>query len=148
MPSSQGEAEERAKAYTEAWWSHVPEAVSSFYAEDGCITINGGKPSNGRGEVAEMARGFIGAFPDIIVHMDDIRSAGTHAVYRWTLEGQNTGPEGTGNYVKVRSYSSLFIMFSRLSVVIFGRLEGRPCYLEILSGQLEGRSSYIEIFSS
>ena len=56
MPLSQAKAEERAKAYTEAWCSHVPEGVASFYAEDGCITINGGKPSNGRGEVAEMAR--------------------------------------------------------------------------------------------
>ncbi len=104
MPVSQAEAEERARAYTEAWFSHVPEAVASFYAEDGRITINGGEPSNGRGEVTEMARGFIGAFPDIIVHMDDIRSSGTHAVYRWTLEGHNTGPGGTGKYVKVSGW--------------------------------------------
>ena len=101
MPVSQAEAEERARAYTEAWCSHVPEAVTSFYAEDGRITINGGEPSNGREQVTEMARGFIGAFPDIIVHMDDIRSSGTHAVYRWTLEGHNTGPGGTGSYVKI-----------------------------------------------
>ena len=64
MPVSQ--AEERAQAYTEAWCSHVPEAVASFYAEDGRITINSGEPSNGREQVTEMARGFIGAFPDII----------------------------------------------------------------------------------
>ena len=104
MPVSQVEAKGRAMAYTEAWCSHVPEAVASFYAEDGRITINGAEPSNGRGEVAEMARWFIAAFPDIIVHMDDIRSSGTHAVYRWTLEGHNTGPGGTGNYVKVSGW--------------------------------------------
>lgn len=104
MPVSQAEAEERARAYTEAWCSHVPEAVASFYAEDGRITINGGEPSNGREEVTEMARGFKGAFPDIIVHMDDIRSSGTHAVYRWTLEGHNTGLEGTGSYVKISGW--------------------------------------------
>ncbi len=96
MPVSQVDAQERAKAYTEAWCSHVPEAVASFYAEDGRITINGGETSDGREQVAAMARGFIDAFPDITVHMDDVRSSDTHAVYRWTLEGHNTGPEGTG----------------------------------------------------
>ena len=104
MPVSQVSAEERAIAYTEAWNSHVPDAVASFYAEDGRITINDGEPSNRREQVAAMARGFIEAFPDIIIHMDDIRCSGTHAVYRWTLEGHNTGPEGTGNYVKVSGW--------------------------------------------
>jgi len=66
--------------------------------------INDGEPSNGRIEVAEMARGFMESFPDIVVHIDDLRSSGTHAVYRWTLEGHNTGPDGTGNYVKVSGW--------------------------------------------
>ncbi len=48
MPVSQAEAEGRARAYNEAWCSHVPEAVASLYAEDGRITINSGEPSNGR----------------------------------------------------------------------------------------------------
>ena len=51
-----------------------------------------------------MARGFMDSFPDIVVHMDDLRSSGTHAVYRWTLEGHNTGPDGTGNYVRVSGW--------------------------------------------
>ena len=101
---SQIQAEERARAYTSAWCSHDPVAVASFYAEDGRITINDGEPSNGRAEVAEMARGFMESFPDIVVHMDDLRSSGTHAVYRWTLEGHNTGPGGTGNYVRVSGW--------------------------------------------
>ncbi len=101
---SQMQAEERAQAYTKAWCSHDPEAVASFFAEDGRITINDGKPSNGRAEVAEMARGFMESFPDIVVHMDDLRSSGTHAVYRWTLEGHSTGAQGTGNYVRVSGW--------------------------------------------
>ena len=40
--------------------------------------------------------------------MDDIRSSGTHAVYRWTLEGHNTGPEGTGSYAQEKFNPSLF----------------------------------------
>lgn len=98
------QAQERARAYTSAWCSHDPEAVASFFAEDGRITINDGEPSTGRAEVAEMARGFMESFPDIVVHMDDLRSSGTHAVYRWTLEGHNTGPDGTGNYVRVSGW--------------------------------------------
>ena len=101
---SQLQGEDRARAYTRAWCSHDPEAVASFYAENGRITINDGEPSNGRVEVAAMARGFIGELPDIVVHMDDFRSSGTHGVFRWTLEGHNTGPGGTGNYVKVSGW--------------------------------------------
>ena len=104
MPVSQVAAEERAKAYTDAWNSHIPDAVASLYAEDGRITINDGEPSIGREQVATMARGFIEAFPDLTIHMDDIRSSGTHAIYRWTLEGHNNGFEGTGNYVKVSGW--------------------------------------------
>ena len=28
----------------------------------------------------------------------------THAIFRWTLEGHNTGPEGSGNYVKLKGW--------------------------------------------
>ena len=84
MPISQSAAEERAIAYTSAWNSPVSDAVASFFAEDGRIVINDGEPSIGREQVALMAGGFIEAFPDITVHMDDVRWSGTHAIYRWT----------------------------------------------------------------
>jgi len=61
---------EFARRYTEAWCSHDPDAVASFYAEDGRIVINGGEPSAGRGQIAEMVRGFVEAFPDLVVKMD------------------------------------------------------------------------------
>ena len=64
-------------------------------------------------------------FPDIIVHMDDIRSSGTHAVYRWTLEGHNTGPEGTGNYVKIRGWEYWRYTEDGLIAESFGHLEPR-----------------------
>ena len=53
--------------YAEAWTSHAPDAVASFYEPDGRITINGGEPSVGRSAVAEMAKAFYAAFPDLIV---------------------------------------------------------------------------------
>ena len=99
MPMSQREAEEFGKRYTEAWCSGDPDRVASFYAPEGRISINGGEPSVGRAGVAEMARGFFTGFPDLVVRMDMIRSSGTHCVFLWTLEGTNTGPEGTGNRV-------------------------------------------------
>lgn len=99
MPLSQSDAEELGTRYTEAWCSHDPDAVASFYAPDGRITINDGEPSVGRSQVAEMARGFYSGFPDLIVRMDSIRTSGTYCVYQWTLEGTKSGPDGTGNRV-------------------------------------------------
>ena len=56
--------------YAEAWSSKSPEAVASFYAE----------------------------FPDLLVHCDEVRTAGDHAIFVWTLEGHHSK---TRNYVKV-----------------------------------------------
>ena len=92
------------RRYTEAWCSHAPESVASFYDESGRITINSGEPSEGRHAIAEMARGFFEAFPNLVVKMDNVRTSGTHAVYLWTLEGTNTGPGGTGNRVEVSGW--------------------------------------------
>lgn len=87
-----------AERYTQAWCSLKPEAVASFFAEDGQIIINNGDPSVGRATITEMASGFYAEFPDLVVHMDDVRlSADNHAIYVWTLEGKHSE---TGNYVK------------------------------------------------
>ncbi len=97
-------ARDMAEKYTAAWCSHDPNAVASFYAEDGRIVINGGEPSVGREEIAAMAKAFYDEFPDLVVRMDDIRTSGTHAVYRWTLEGTHSGAGGTGNRVEVSGW--------------------------------------------
>ena len=104
MPISQSDAEELGRKYTEAWCSHDPNAVASFYAPDGQIVLNDGEPSSGRPAVAEMARGFYDGFPDLVVRMDGIRTSGTYCVYLWTLEGTNSGPDGTGNRVELSGW--------------------------------------------
>lgn len=104
MPISQSQAEELGRKYTEAWCSRDPNAVAAFYAPDGRIVINDGDPSNGRAEVAEMAKGFFDGFPDLVVRMDSIRTSGTYCVYLWTLDGTNTGPDGTGNRVEISGW--------------------------------------------
>ena len=104
MAISQEKVEKMGRRYTKAWCSHVAESVASFYAENGRIVINGGDPSEGREAIAKMARAFFSAFPDLIVKMDLIRTSGAHTVYLWTLEGTNTGPDGTGNRVEVSGW--------------------------------------------
>ena len=104
MPISQSDAEALGRRYTEAWCSHDPDAVASFYATDGQIVINDGEPSRGRSEVAEMARGFYEGFPDLVVRMDGIRTSGNYCIYLWTLEGTNSGPGGTGKRVELSGW--------------------------------------------
>lgn len=84
--------------YAQAWSSASPEAVASFFAQDGRITINRGEPWTGRDAVVRMAAGFYADFPDLVVRCDDCRMAGSHAIFVWTLEGHHAG---TGNFVQV-----------------------------------------------
>jgi hypothetical protein len=45
------------------------------------------------------------AFPDMQVVMDDIRAHDNgRTEYHWTLTGTNTGPEGTGNRIKISGF--------------------------------------------
>lgn len=98
MPPNIEALREMGQRYAEAWSSGNPEAVAAFYAEDGRIAINNGEPIVGRAALAEMAAGFYSEFPDLVVRMDDIRLAGDHAIFVWTLQGKHSE---TGNFVKV-----------------------------------------------
>jgi nuclear transport factor 2 (NTF2) superfamily protein len=101
MTISRREASQHAAAYTNAWCEHDAEAVALLYSNDSAgIIIHDGEPWVGRAGVAEMARGFMAAFPDMVLFMDYFHSSGTHAVYHWTLEGHNTGAGGSGNFVR------------------------------------------------
>ena len=44
---------------------------------------------------------FFSDFPDLVLRMDDLRSGGNQAMFLWTLEGTNSGPDGTGNFVRI-----------------------------------------------
>ena len=90
--------------YAEAWCSQVPSSVAAFYEENGSLTINDGDPSIGRAAITEAARGFMDAFPDMIVTMDEINLGEHHAIFRWTLDGTNTGPGCSGNVVHISGY--------------------------------------------
>ena len=98
------ELREFASRYTAAWCSGNAASVAAFFAPAGSLTINGGTPSVGRGAITEAAQGFMTAFPDLTVYMDDLLEKQSTVIYKWTLEGTNTGPGGTGKRVRISGF--------------------------------------------
>ena len=90
-----------AEDYTQAWCSRSAEAVASFYEESATSIINAGTPTVGRPAIAGAMGAFFSDFPDLVLRMDDLRSGGNQAIFLWTLEGTNSGPGGTGNFVRI-----------------------------------------------
>lgn len=90
--------EELARAYSDAWCSRDAERVAAHYVADGKIAINGGDAT----AIKDVAEGFVAAFPDILVFMDDlvIRDDGW-VEYHWSFTG--TSAE-TGKAVRVPGY--------------------------------------------
>jgi hypothetical protein len=95
---------EFAARYTAAWCSQVPPRVASFFARNGSLTVNGGTPAVGRDAISGVAQGFMTAFPDLRVLMDEVIDLGEQAIYRWTLTGTHSGPGGTGRPVRISGY--------------------------------------------
>jgi hypothetical protein len=95
---------EFATGYTAAWCSQDPANVASYFEETGSLTINDGTPSVGRAAITTAARGFMTAFPDLVVEMDSVSLHEGHARYFWTLTGTNTGPGGTGKAVRISGH--------------------------------------------
>jgi len=93
-----------AERYTAAWCSQTPERVAGCFSPDGSLRVNDAQPARGRTPITDVARGFMTAFPDMRVEMDDLSAAGERFVYHWTLTGTNTGPGGTGKRVRISGY--------------------------------------------
>lgn len=93
-----------ATRYAAAWSSQDPGAFSLFYAENGSLRVNDGEPSIGRDAIAETARSFMAAYPDMLVRLVELRQSNDHVEFHWQWTGTNTGPGGTGNAVDLRGY--------------------------------------------
>jgi uncharacterized protein (TIGR02246 family) len=93
-----------AKRYTAAWCSKDPASVAAFYSPQGSLRVNSAAPAVGRVAISEVAQGFMTAFPDMEVTMDDVLAQGDRGVYHWTLAGTNTGPGGTGQRVRLSGF--------------------------------------------
>jgi hypothetical protein len=44
------------------------------------------------------------AFPDLEVRMDSVTMNGAEVTYHWTLTGTNSGPGGTGTFVRISGF--------------------------------------------
>jgi nuclear transport factor 2 (NTF2) superfamily protein len=95
---------EFAKRYAEAWCGRDPGSVAAFYSEGGSLSVNDNAPAIGREAIAAIARGFMMAFPDMEVTMDDLAPQSRATVFHWTLTGTNTGPGGRGQRVRISGY--------------------------------------------
>lgn len=92
------------ESYTAAWCSQNAASVAAHFSPNGSLAINDGEPSCGRGAITEAVRGFMIAFSDLCVVMDDLLIDGDRAEYHWTLSGTATGPEGTSNRVCISGF--------------------------------------------
>lgn len=93
-----------AERYAQAWSSQEPERLAAFYAEDGVLQVNDGAPSVGRDAITEKVRGFMSAFPDMVVELVALRRVDDEVQFHWRWTGTNTGPGGNGNAVDLRGY--------------------------------------------
>ena len=55
-------------------------------------------------------------FPDMVVKMDHVSQDDGHAIFRWTWTGTNTGPGGTGRFVRINGYEEWTMGASWMSV--------------------------------
>jgi hypothetical protein len=95
-----------AERYAVAWCSGEPVLVAAFFADEGSLSINGGEPAVGREAIAAVARGFMEAFPDLVVTFDGLEERDGRLLFHWTLTGTQTGPGGTGNAVRISGHES------------------------------------------
>jgi SnoaL-like polyketide cyclase. len=92
-----------AERYAKAWCSQDPEKVAAFFAENGSISINNGRPAVGRAAIAKEAQAFMTTFPDMVVTFDKLEPQPNGTEFHWTLTGTNTGP-GAGKRVRISGY--------------------------------------------
>ena len=93
-----------AERYAAAWCSHYPDSVAAFFAQNGSLSVNDGPPAIGRAAIADVARGFFRDFPDMVVTFDKLENRGDAVAFHWTLIGTNTGPNGTGNPLRISGH--------------------------------------------
>jgi nuclear transport factor 2 (NTF2) superfamily protein len=117
MAADRRRIEELARSYTEAWCSRDPARVAARFVPGGTIAINGGEAAG----IEEVAQGFIAAFPDIEVFMDDLVLRDDGVVeYRWTFTG--TSAE-TGRSVRVPGFEEWTIAEDGLIAASLGHYD-------------------------
>ena len=113
-----------ATRYAEAWCSQNRESVAAFFAENGPLSVNDGPPAVGGAAIAEIARGFMRDFPDMIVTFDKLEPKSNATAFDWTLTGTNTGPSGTGKRVRISGHELWKIGNNELIAESKGHFDG------------------------
>lgn len=126
--------------YAAAWSSQDPDKLASFYAVDGTLRVNDGEPSVGREAIAAKARGFMEAFPDMVVAMDELRRVDGRLEFHWIWTGTNTGPGGTGNSVRLTGYEEWTLSGDGLIMKSEGHYDEAE-YQQQVSGESRGGRS-------
>jgi uncharacterized protein (TIGR02246 family) len=104
MKTAPAQLRDLATRYTAAWCRKDPASMAAFYSPDGSLSVNGGTAAVGRSAIGKIADGFMTAFPDLELTMDDVLVQGDRAVFHWTFAGTNTGPGGTGQRVRFSGF--------------------------------------------
>jgi hypothetical protein len=97
------------KAYAKVWSGQRPGRIAEYFAPNGSLTINNGEPAIGTEAITGIAKGFMDAFPDMIVTMDSLVDQSNKTQFHWTLTGTNNGSGGTGNKVKICGFEEWII---------------------------------------
>jgi len=130
----EGQLRRLAESYTAAWCSQNASRVAGFYSLDSSLRVNAGPTAVGRDAIAGVAQGFMAAFPDLKVIMDDIAFNGDQTVYRWTLVGTNTGPGGTGKRVRISGFEEWRIGADGLIAESRGHFDGAEYQRQLEQG--------------
>jgi uncharacterized protein (TIGR02246 family) len=85
--------------YTAAWCSQDPDRVAAFFSPHGSLTINSGVPAVGRAAIRDVVRGFMTAFPNLVLTMNGVHVENDRVFFHWSFAGSNSGPGGTGRRV-------------------------------------------------
>ncbi len=125
---------EFASRYTAAWCSQEASRVASFFSPLGSLAINGGAPAVGRIAITGAAKGFMTAFPDLKVTMDDLLDQGDRVIYKWTLSGTNAGPRGTGQRVRISGFEEWKIGSDGLIAESQGHFDGAAYQRQLENG--------------
>jgi len=134
MVMNQSELTDFATRYAAAWSSQDPARLAAFYANDGSLSVNAGAASIGRAAITKAAQGFMTAFPDMVVKLDEVRPDGSHTLFRWIWTGTNTGSGGTGKSVRIKGYEEWTIGADGLIVESKGHYDEAEYARQLQSG--------------
>lgn len=95
--------DEIAARYSAAWGSHHAARVAGCYAPAGSLSINGVQAA-GRARIGDSVQAFMTAYPDLQVSFDRLEHQGERVWFHWTFTGHNSGPGGTGRFVRISGY--------------------------------------------